>query len=76
MVLKDFINNFIIKNTLIRIWTSDNKGNRVIKSPTMEWELIKDDTYSRCKVIGVTDILVLDDYIEAVNIIIDNEYEK
>ena len=82
MKLKDFVDTFICRNTLIRLWTVDenHKGYKMIyredNTVCMEWELLKDKVwqskYNNCIVIGVKDIVVDDLYREAVNIVIEN----
>ena len=81
MELKEFVEKFVCKNTLIRLWTPIKGGHKMIHrgddSVCMEWELISCTTwqsrYNDCKVIGVTDIVVDDFYKEAVNIVIKCE---
>lgn len=78
MKLKEFIEKFICKNTIIRLWTPIKSGHKMLceddKEVCMEWELLKGSVwqskYSDCDVIGVSDIVV-DTYKEAVNIVID-----
>lgn len=82
MKLKDFVDTFICRNTLIRLWTvnENHAGYKMIyredDSVCMEWELLKDKVwqseYNNCIVIGVKDIVVDDLYREAVNIVIEN----
>lgn len=74
MNLKNFINQFICHNTLIRLWyKADTAGYiEVIEGdkPKMEHEWVKTE-YANNLVIGVTDILyVKSHYVEAVNIVI------
>lgn len=81
MKLKVFIEKFVCKNTLIRLWEPIKGGNKMIvkddKTVCMEWELLQDKVwqseYGNCEVVGVTDILVNDFYKEAVNIVINIE---
>ena len=82
MKLKDFVDTFICRNTLIRLWTveENHKGYKMIyqedDSVCMEWELLEDKVwqseYNNCMVIGVKDIVVDDLYREAVNIVIES----
>lgn len=82
MKLKDFVDTFICRNTLIRLWTVDenHKGYKMICREDdvvrMEWELLKDKVwqskYNNCIVIGIKDIVVDDLYREAVNIVIES----
>jgi len=72
MKLKEFIEKFVEKNTLVRLWYKEKSGHRqVIESdkPKMEWDLARGEFKDR-EVIGVTDILVTGHYSEAVNIVI------
>ena len=82
MKLKDFVDTFVCRNTLIRLWTvndENHKGYKMIykedDSVCMEWELLKNKVwqseYNDCTVIGVKDIVVDDLYREAVNIVIE-----
>lgn len=79
MRLKDFVDTFVCRNTLIRLWKPVKGGHKMIyngdKSVCMEWELVRGETwqskYNDCEVIGVKDIVVDDFYREAVNIVID-----
>ena len=77
MRLKEFINEFVAHNTLIRLMYKVPKNERGMHNQVMpgegvmmEHELIKSE-YADKEVIGITDILVIDsNYKEAVNIII------
>lgn len=85
--LEEFINNFVIANSLIRLWTKDSNGGHAMiyredeKKPgnisevCMEWEIVKDKVwqsqYKHCKVIGVNDIVCDGFYREAINIVIE-----
>jgi len=74
MNVKDFVENFVEPNTLIRLQYKVKGGHmQVIEGdkPMMEHELIK-SKYADSVVIGVTDILYLDShYKEAVNLTIE-----
>jgi hypothetical protein len=70
MILKDFIYNFVTHNTLIRLWYPSDNNYTLIGKMDMEHSLVKDINYSELEVIGVTDILVDDNYPEAVNIVV------
>lgn len=71
MVLKEFIERFVEKNTLVRLWYKAPGGHDQVSYPVcMEWELVKSE-YATRKVIGVTDILCPGSHIEAVNISIE-----
>ena len=75
MKLKKFINKFVCPNTLIRLQYEVQGGHEevIIGDPKMEWQLINSE-FANKKVIGVTDILYLNNhYSEAVNIVIKRE---
>lgn len=79
MKLKEFVETFVCRNTLIRLWIPIKGGHKLLcdgdNSVCMEWELAKGEVwqskYNDCDVIGVTDIVVYDFYQEAVNIVIN-----
>ena len=81
MTLKEFIDNYVCKNTLVRLWKPVKGGHEMLvendESVCMEWEISQSRNnkwqikYKNTKVIGVTDILVEDFYREAVNIVLD-----
>jgi hypothetical protein len=74
MILKEFIENFVCKNSLIRLWYP---GYEMVinNGVSMEWETSKGEGIYRKfinnNVIGVTDILVSGNYTEAINIVIE-----
>jgi len=78
MTVKEFIENCVCHNTLIRLWYKTLPGTKgqhveVIEGdkPMMEHELIKSE-YANRIIIGVTDILYLHShYMEAVNLVIE-----
>ena len=79
MTLGEFIEKFVCKNSLVRLWTKTKGGHKMIykddDSVCMEWELLKggiwQSEYKDCEVIGVKDIFVVNDnYSEAINIVI------
>ena len=73
MKLKEFIENFICPNTLVRLQYKIKGGHEEVNgdNPEMEWKL-KDSEYANRRVIGVTDILYpKSHYSEAVNIVIE-----
>lgn len=80
MKLKDFIQQFVCKNTIVRLWTPLKGGHYLLaKSENdvcMEWQIQNDGVwqseYANHEVVGVTDIVV-DTYKEAVNIVIKAE---
>lgn len=73
MKLKDFIEEFVEPNTLIRLWYKIEGGHEPVNDEgkaKMEWK-VKKGKFSGNEVIGVTDILVLGSHQpEAVNIVI------
>lgn len=84
MTLKTFIEKFVCKNTIIRLWRKEATCHRMIvedatdpetKEVGMEWQILDGSgwqfRYKDCPVIGVTDI-VCDRYREAVNIVIND----
>lgn len=73
LTLEEFIQEFIEKNTLIRLWYKIKEGHEIVdkeKSVRMEWEWVN-SYYAGAVVIGVTDI-VTEEPKEAVNISIEN----
>ena len=87
MKLNTFVRKYICSNTLIRLWVPasggryrmlcryDEKKPGNIDDVCMEHELLSSKSwqsqYSLCEVVGVTDIVVTDNfYPEAVNIVI------
>ena len=85
MTLKDFINRFVCKNTLVRLWKPVKGGHQMLYTidvslaggtadVCMDWQLLSggvwQSKYADNKVIGVTDIVV-DTYREAVNIVVE-----
>lgn len=77
MTLKEFIEKFVCKNTIIRLWTRYKNGHKMIHcgddEVSMEWQTLKGESFQSAyldrEVIGVTDI-VCDINREAVNIVI------
>jgi len=71
MQLKEFIEQFVAKNTLVRLWYKELGGHSLIDSSKlyMEWELVESD-FALNEVEYITDILVPGPYVEAVNIVI------
>lgn len=77
MTLKEFIEKFVCKNTIIRLWTEYKGGHKMIhcgdEEVSMEWQTLKGESFQSAfldrEVIGVTDILC-EKHIEAVNIVI------
>ena len=85
MDLKEFVEKFVCKNSLIRLWTLANGRYNMIHRDDgddedcvcMDWQLISYTTwqsrYNDCEVVGVKDILLDASYIEAINIVIKCE---
>ena len=71
MIIKKFIHSFVTSNTLIRLWYPDGFNYVMSGKIAMEHELVRDINFSELCVIGVTDILVRDNYPEAVNIVVE-----
>ena len=86
MKLKEFVEKYVYKNTLIRLWVpmEDNKNGFIMiregdNEVCMEHALLNDrcfqSKYKDCEFIGVTDIYC-EHYCEAVNIVIDPSNKK
>lgn len=79
MILKDFIEQFVEPNTLIRLQYKTRSGHEHVGDnnyPEMEWKL-KDSEYANHQVVGVTDILYHEScHSEAVNIVIERKAEN
>ena len=69
MKLHEFINKWICKNSIVRIWIPIEEGHKLIIGPCMEWEILKNENHNNFEVIGVTDI-VCDECSEAINIVV------
>lgn len=81
MNLHEFIEKYIARNTIIRLWKPETKGkpygSKVMlteEKGTMEWEVLDIPELKDIPVIHITDI-VCDKSREAVNIVIDTDYE-
>ena len=80
MTVKEFTEQFIEHNSLVRLWTKVPKDEPGLHKQVLpgegvieEWKLIKSE-YANYNVIGVTDILVLDsNHKEAVNLVITDK---
>ena len=74
VTVKEFIENFVEPNTLIRLQQVIPGGHKEIipgDKPMMEWKLKDDKKYRDREVVGVTDILYPHShYVEAVNLTI------
>ena len=77
MTLKEFIQKFVCRNTLIRLWEPFNGGHKMLTDGEtevgMEWEIVGGEgwqaKYADREIIGVTDIFC-ETYREAVNIVL------
>ena len=77
MRLKDFIKEFVCKNTLIRLWEPFNGGHKMLTNGEaevgMEWGIVDGKgwqaKYADREIVGVTDIFC-ETYREAVNIVL------
>jgi len=80
MTLKEFIDEYIERNSMVRILYKDKPGSyRIILNDwdevCMEWEIIKGKgkyaPYINHKVLGIASISVRGPYSEAINIVIE-----
>jgi hypothetical protein len=75
MKLKKFIKKFVEPNTIIKLWYKTPSGHEPVEGDSwkMEWEFLRDNEFYDYKVIGVTDILLINSpYTESVNIVVEN----
>ena len=74
MKLHDFIEKFIARNTMIRLWKNVDNTTRLMLTDeaVMEWEALRTKELSDIEVICITDILCERDR-EAVNIVGDTD---
>ena len=74
MTLHDFIEKFIARNTMIRLWKNIDNSSRLMltNEAVMEWEALRIKELSDIEVIYITDILCERDR-EAVNIVVDTD---
>ena len=74
MTLHDFIEKFIARNTMIRLWKNIDNSSRLMLTDeaVMEWEALRIKELSDIEVIYITDILCERDR-EAVNIVVDTD---
>lgn len=79
MKLWEFIERYVYKNTILRIWTDMGDGTKKLlwdgkQECCMEWEILRDECYQskykECRILGVTDI-VCDTTKESVNLVIE-----
>ena len=80
MTLKEFIDEYIERNSMVRILYKDNPGSyRILLNNwdvvSMEWEVVKGQgryaPYINHKVIGIACISVTGHYSSAINIVIE-----
>ena len=79
MILKEFVDNFINHNSLVRLVYKIPGGNKVVLNTwdevSMAWEISKGEgkyaPYINHKVLCVASILVRGPYSEAINIVIE-----
>jgi CTP-dependent riboflavin kinase len=79
MKLGEFIENFVEKNSIIRLVYNDNNDHIIVldtwNDVSMEWEILKgkgdNRHYINNEVFGIASILVAGPYSEAINIIIE-----
>lgn len=74
MTLHDFIEKFIARNTMIRLWKNIDNSSRLMLTDeaVMEWEALRIKELSDIEVIFITDIVCERDR-EAVNIVVDTD---
>ena len=74
MKLHDFIEKFIARNTMIRLWKNIDSTSRLMLTDeaVMEWETLRIKELSDTEVICITDIVCERDR-EAVNIVVDTD---
>jgi hypothetical protein len=79
MTLKDFINDYVEGNSLVRVLYKNTAGHKTVLQDwddvDMDHQIIKGKgkyaTYINHKVIGLTSILVRGPFSEAINIVIE-----
>ena len=82
MILKEFLETFICRKSVIRLWYPTKGGSEMVPDSvscndvSTEWSTLRGEgiykKYLNHKVIGVTDILVTrGNYTEAINIVIE-----
>ncbi len=80
MKLYDFIENFIARNTLVRLWKSldadfPDRDKEKLCHVLMEWEVQEIELLKDIEVIHITDIVCIHDA-EAVNIVLDTDITR
>ena len=79
MTLKEFIEEYIQHNSLVRVLYKNPGGHKIVLNDwddvDMDWKIVKGEgkyaAYVNHKVLGVTSILVSGPYSEAINIVIE-----
>ena len=79
MTLKEFIEEYIQHNSLVRVLYKNPGGHKIVLNDwddvDMDWKIVKGEgkyaAYVNLKVLGVTSILVRGPYSEAINIVIE-----
>ena len=80
MTLRDFIDTFVLHNSMVRLWKPIdlnrpcNDKIMLTYKPIMEWEAEAIPVLSSMEVYGVTDILC-ESYKEAINIVVKTTLE-
>ena len=79
MTLKEFINEYIEHNSLVRVLYKNPGGHKLVLNDwnevAMDWEIVKGKgkyaPYINHKVLGIASILVRGPYPESINIVIE-----
>lgn len=79
MTLKDFINEYVEHNSLVRVLYKNPGGHKLVlddwNDVAMDWEIVKGQgkyaAYINHKVLGVASILTGGTYPESINIVIE-----
>lgn len=76
MTLHDFIEKFIARNTMIRLWKDIDSTSRLMltDNAVMEWEALRIKELSDVEVVCITDIVCGSD-MEAVNIVLNTSLD-
>ncbi len=76
MELKEFIESFIRRNSIIRLWYPNKSGHEMAtEEVSMEWSVLRGDSafkrFENHKVLGIASICTGGSYPEAINIVIE-----
>ena len=79
MILKEFIENYIEHNSLVRVLYKNPGGHKLVLNDwddvAMDWEIVKGvgkyAPYINHEVLGIASILVRGPYPESINIVIE-----